>query len=192
MREILFKAKRLDNGEVEGTILTFVKELTPSKGLFLCECGSHTEQYYSNILNGRVKSCGCLRYKNLSKRNTKHGESGTRLYRIWRGIKTRCQNPNHGDYANYGARGIKVCNEWNCSFAAFKEWALANGYNDNLTIERMDVNGDYCPENCTWITKGQQVKNQRPKHMKCERDSKGRFTKVEYIFDNPELLEVTG
>ena len=92
-------------------------------------------------------------------------------------MKTRCQNPNHGDYENYGARGINVCNEWNDSYESFRGWAMSHGYSENLTIERNDVNGDYCPENCCWIAKSEQAKNKRPRKNFCDRDDKGRFVK---------------
>ena len=92
-------------------------------------------------------------------------------------MKTRCQNPNHGDYADYGARGIKICSEWNESYKSFRDWAISHGYSENLTIERTDVNGDYCPENCCWITKSEQAKNKRPRKSLCDRDKKGRFVK---------------
>ena len=142
-----------------------------------CDCGKYTVQCIGDLRAGKVKSCGCNRYEPLLKRNTIHGESKTRLYHIWRGIKTRCQNTNHGDYKNYGARGIEICNEWNNSYITFRNWALSNGYTDDLTIERKNVDGNYCPENCCWITKSEQVKNQRPRKKMCDRDEKGRFIK---------------
>jgi hypothetical protein len=177
MRDIRFRGKRLDNGEcLEGTELTLLTMVTDSKGLFLCDCGNETEQYLSHIENGRVKSCGCLRYKQLSKRNQKHGKCGTRLYRIWRGLFKRCHNKNATDYANYGGRGIRVCDEWR-DFMAFYKWAMDNGYKDDLTIERKDVNGNYEPGNCCWITKADQAKNRRSVTINRARNVKGRFVK---------------
>lgn len=85
---------------------------------------------------------------------------GKRLYGIWIGIRSRCRNPNVTSYHLYGGRGIKVCDEW-MSYEAFALWALENGYNDSLTIEREDVDGDYCPSNCSWISKGDQARNRR-------------------------------
>lgn len=90
-----------------------------------------------------------------------------RIYKIWQGLRQRCNNPNCRDYPFYGGRGIAVCEEWNKSSAAFIEWALANGYEDSLSIDRIDVNGDYCPSNCRWATETQQAQNKRlPKNNK--------------------------
>ena len=100
-----------------------------------------------------------------------------RIYNCWYNNLQKCNNPNHSSYKNYGGRGIKVCDEWVNSFEVFRVWALHNGYKDNLTIDRVDVNGDYCPENFCWITKIDQAKNKRPRKSLCNRDEKGRFVK---------------
>lgn len=85
-----------------------------------------------------------------------------RLYKIWQGIRQRCDNPNNKDYPEYGGRGIKVCKEWEQSSKAFIAWAMENGYHETLSIDRIDVDGDYCPENCHWATNQQQMRNRRP------------------------------
>jgi len=175
--EYKFRGKRLDNGDkIDGTELTLLNIVNPSKGIFKCTCGKETEQYFKYIENGRVKSCGCLRYKKLSQRNTRHGGTGTRLYRIWRGLFKRCENPGSTDFYNYGARGIAVCDGWH-DFETFKAWALSNNYKDDLTIERKDVNGNYEPNNCCWITKAEQSTNKRIRTSFPVRDLKGRFIK---------------
>ena len=91
---------------------------------------------------------------------TKHGMVGTRMYNSWRGMKQRCLNQNHKDYANYGGRGIKICADW-MTFSGFEKWAFENGYKSDLTIDRTDPNGNYCPENCTWESNIKQMNNKR-------------------------------
>lgn len=88
-------------------------------------------------------------------------KNNRRLYKIWQGMRQRCNNPNDKDYEQYGGRGIKVCAEWDNSSESFINWALQNGYADNLSIDRKDVNGNYCPENCHWATDTEQVRNRR-------------------------------
>lgn len=90
-----------------------------------------------------------------------HGGTGTRLYRIWQNMKARCYGKYSREYDNYGGRGITVCDEWRNSYEKFKEWALNNGYEENLTLDRIDVNGNYEPSNCQWITNKEQQNNRR-------------------------------
>ena len=129
-----------------------------------CDCGNTTIVTSNELSTGHVKSCGCLQKETSSvngKKNKKHGMADSRIYYIWSSMKARCNNPNLKAYHNYGGRGITVCDEWKDNFEAFKEWALKNGYSDDLTIERKDVDGNYCPENCCWITLSEQGKNRR-------------------------------
>lgn len=124
-----------------------------------CKCGNITRVIARDLKNGNTQSCGCLKLKTSNgKYNYKNSK---RLYTIYYGIKARCYKTSSPKYKDYGARGIIMCNEWLNSFDSFCEWSLSNGYADNLSIDRIDNNGNYEPSNCRWATNTTQCTNTR-------------------------------
>ena len=124
----------------------------------ICSCGNETIVFVAYLRSGHTKSCGCLRSEITSQKNYTHGEGQTRLYRIWAGIKQRCTNPNVVAFCRYGGRGITLYADW-YYFEPFRDWAIANGYSDNLSIDRINNDGNYEPENCRWTTQAAQMRN---------------------------------
>lgn len=114
----------------------------------------------------------------------KHGSSATRLYKIWSNMKSRCNNSSIYDYKYYGGRGIKICKEW-VDFTSFKDWAVQNGYAKNLTLDRIDVNGNYCPSNCRWVTRKVQSNNKRNLHLLEYKGNVKTLTQWSSILDLP-------
>ena len=127
----------------------------------LCDCGNITFTIQDLLVGGHSKSCGCLQREGMPPNPESVTRKYKRLYGIWRGIKDRCNNPKDQHHKDYYDRGIKVCEEWNNSFLAFLEWALTHGYADNLSIDRIDYNGNYEPSNCRWSTNKEQQNNKR-------------------------------
>lgn len=134
-----------------------------------CDCGKTVELPLSALTTGNTKSCGCLHsesYLEFAAMNRTHGYSRTRLYIVWKQMKKRCNNPKDKVYKHYGALGVKVCDEWNNSFLAFRDWMIEHGYDENAkrgkcTLDRIDPCGNYCPENCRVVDMVVQRHNRR-------------------------------
>lgn len=163
-------AKELDlTGQRFGRLVAIEKTRVDNKTAWVCkcDCGNLKIVKTGNLRCNATKSCGCLAKDTMrmiqNQYNAKrtHGMSGTRLYKIWKDIIRRTTNPNRRNYAWYGGRGITVCSEWRDSFVAFQKWATENGYDDTLSIDRIDPDGNYCPQNCRWATKKGQANNKR-------------------------------
>lgn len=154
-----------------------------------CDCGNERIVHSRHLIHGATKSCGCIVIENVKT----HGGSSERLYTVWVDMRSRCNSESEPSYNNYGARGIRVCSEWD-DYATFRKWALSNGYDPNApkykcTLDRVDNDGDYCPENCRWVDRNIQGNNRRNNHYLTalgETHTLAEWSKITGI--NPETL----
>lgn len=166
------------------TVLSYdqTKNQRHKKVIAKCDCGKIVSVYIDNLVGGKTKSCGCLFHEKLVQRNTKHGFPKDRLYIIWKTMRQRCNNANKDHFDRYGGRGITYCKEWE-EYPAFRSWALQNGYHPDLSLDRIDNDGMYCPDNCRWVTQKKQMNN----------TSKSVFLEVDGITHTiAEWSEITG
>lgn len=143
---------------------TVIERIDKKKVTCRCECGEIKSVYRSNITSGKSLSCGCLAKEVNSKRMSTHGESETKLYGVWRTMRSRCYLKSTKSYKDYGGRGIRVCADWKNSYESFRNWSTSHGYRDGLTIDRTENNKNYTPENCTWNDRQEQCNNKRNNH----------------------------
>lgn len=169
---------------IEDLGMMFMAEKSKYKtrfGLYKCGfCGNNFKASIPSVKYGNTKSCGCYKKQVIKNgANKKHNLCNTRIYKIWRNLKNRILNPKYKKYKYYGGRGISICDEWKNDFMPFYDWSMSNGYSDELSIDRIDNNGNYEPSNCRWSTQTMQNRNQR-----IQTNNTSGFKGVSYRKDN--------
>ena len=145
--------------------LTVLEYLGGCNWMCVCDCGNNKIATTSNLKKSATVSCGCMTHERRRNASIRHGFYNHRLYRIWAGAKYRCTNPKSDSFKNYGARGIRMCNEWSNDYVAFHTWAMENGYSSELTLDRIDNDKGYSPDNCKWSTPKEQCRHGRNTRM---------------------------
>lgn len=179
--------------------LTFIKETEliyhkyapkTRRADFQCECGNTCNKNILSVIYGIAKSCGCLakemQRQNLDASRFTHGLKNHPLYDRWLAIKQRCTNPKCSSYKNYGLRGIKVCDEWKDNFMTFYNWSIENGYTQDMHIDRIDNNGDYCPSNCRFVNLKENANNKRTNKYMIVNGQKVSFAQALSLLDLSE------
>jgi len=178
-------------GQRFGKLVVIGKDTTKPKNYWIvkCDCGNTKSVFRGHLTAHRIDNCGCMTFERRSRINKTHGETKIRLFKIWNGMMNRCNNKNNRSYKKYGGRGIVVCEEWH-KYINFRDWSLSHGYNDNLSIDRIDVNGNYCPENCRWATTKQQANNRRnTRYFTYNNETHTISEWAEILNINPEALQ---
>ena len=173
------------------TVVEFIGEDKQKQAVWrcVCDCGNECETISSRLITGQTKSCGCISKEILHNRNYKDGRTKEKLYKRWKAMKDRCNTNGKQKHKNYGERGISVCEEWH-DYTKFRKWAIENGYMEGLTIDRIDVNGDYCPENCRWVNNEVQCNNKRNSiyiELNGETKTIGQWIKIFNIKDKKKI-----
>ena len=187
--EIGDKFNMLTYIEYLGTERYGKKQRTRKIGLFKCDCGVIKKIIISAVKNGKTVSCGCYHRKMVSNNFKTHGLSKHSLYGMWGDIYTRCTNPKADSYCYYGERGISVCDEWRSDFSSFYDWAIENGWEEGLQIDRIDVDGNYEPNNCQFIT---QAENCSVGKRRMRKTNKSGFVGVSYRKDRNKYTAFIG
>ena len=149
------------------TVKSLLPDTSHKERHWLCECDCGNEYVATSygLVHGVTTQCRECSIKQISVSNTKHGCGPKRLHEIYTNMKTRCHNRNYELYHRYGGRGICVCDEWDKSYEAFRSWAFSSGYSDELSLDRIDNNGNYCPENCKWSSVMEQANNRHTNRL---------------------------